>query len=500
MDGYSSDLIRPLKIAENYFLEVLISRFSLRRRGEGNHLDVWFDEETSTIWNDDAKDLLRANMPDFQAKAALYRRGLDAFLLENIGRDYDFDDPQFRFRYASGGTLPLLRVGGKEYYCLFYRDKFPIGWNIANGGCDNRSELLSPVEALDRELREELIILHPAEKKWYVFEADAGKPLDHPDFAAARRFWQEIFRQRDFLKFEELTVPLKWLDGPDSLTVQIGSDPPRTTSGCFLNINADDFGIEVDRVAMINVDEDAVLCDGEITEDRLVNAPVGLFDVDALNDKMERGSTDFRPDYFFFNGQKRSGNDLDAAVRNEFLPHIEEVRTPETRASYVSCRRKLDLCPVTRSLIRRFTSFYRATQVIEGASFEMFISFGGPDATEARTVYDFLAKRKANVFFSGETLADPDFNRTVNSALDSAKCLIAVGTSSRNLERRWVRYECNAFHNDILMNRKPNGKIISFISGFDHHYLPLPLRAYQVVTYDQTHKKAKLEELARLVF
>ena len=46
MNGFDSDLIRPLRMAENSFLEVLLTRFRLRRRGEGTELLVAFDEET----------------------------------------------------------------------------------------------------------------------------------------------------------------------------------------------------------------------------------------------------------------------------------------------------------------------------------------------------------------------------------------------------------------------------------------------------------------------
>jgi hypothetical protein len=45
-----------------------------------------------------------------------------------------FKDPLFPFRYASGGVLPILRIGRKEFFCFFYRDIDPVGWNIANGG------------------------------------------------------------------------------------------------------------------------------------------------------------------------------------------------------------------------------------------------------------------------------------------------------------------------------------------------------------------------------
>lgn len=74
------------------------------------------------------------------------------------------NDENFPFRYASGGTLPILRMEGQGYYCFFYRDIFPIGWNIANGGCCTREELLNPQMTIERELYRlfYLSILHQA--------------------------------------------------------------------------------------------------------------------------------------------------------------------------------------------------------------------------------------------------------------------------------------------------------------------------------------------------
>jgi len=43
-----------------------------------------------------------------------------------------------------------VRIKEEEYYCLFYRDIFPVGWNIANGGSDNNEELLNPLLTIER--------------------------------------------------------------------------------------------------------------------------------------------------------------------------------------------------------------------------------------------------------------------------------------------------------------------------------------------------------------
>lgn len=50
MGIFDSDLIRPLELAENNYLQVLLTRFSLTRRGSGTELDVRFGAQTPTIW------------------------------------------------------------------------------------------------------------------------------------------------------------------------------------------------------------------------------------------------------------------------------------------------------------------------------------------------------------------------------------------------------------------------------------------------------------------
>jgi len=504
MDLSSSNLIRPLGIAENHFLEVLVSKFSLHRQGQGSELKVSFNENTPTIWTREAKYDVQQMMPNFQHKASRYQKELDAFLLESKGTVYPFNDNEFVFRYASGGTLPVLRIyereekREKEYYCLFYRDIFPIGWNIANGGCDTRNELVNPVDAMERELREELIIVDVKNKKRYVFGGDAGKPLDHPTFAVARRFWQERFSWLDFKQLEELPITLKWLDGPDCLTVQVAKDDPRVITGCFLNINAEDYGIEIDKIAKINLDDDVIFLDGEIIKDRLVNAVVGLFECDRLNREVSADKTDYFPDYFFYNATSYKGKDIQDVIRKHFIPDIDKVRTAQEKHYYASCQRKFNLCPVTSRIIKRYLSL-QTEVTIEPGPFDTFISFGGEDVKPAQKVFQFLRQKGKRPFFSKETIGDPLFHRAVDDALDAAQCLVAVGTKLENLQRPWVEYEFRAFHLDILNGRKPQAKLVPFISGLEPIYLPLPLRLYQAVEFEENNFAIGLQQLVKHV-
>ena len=67
----ASEFIRPLKVAENHFLQVLLSKFLLNRSGGGASLEVEFDEETPAIWSRLGKRALLDGIPEFAKKAKL---------------------------------------------------------------------------------------------------------------------------------------------------------------------------------------------------------------------------------------------------------------------------------------------------------------------------------------------------------------------------------------------------------------------------------------------
>lgn len=493
----SSSFIRPLGHAENQYLQVLLTQFVLTRAGRGVSLDIRFNEDTSAIWRRQGKLDLRAGIADFTTKAKHYQAELDNFLLRGEGETYSFNDPGFPFRYASGGTLPIIHFAGKGYYCFFYREIHPIGWNIANGGCDSREELLNPILTLERELREELIIIDPTRRCRYVFQSAHDAPTDQQEFVVARRLMREQFAHLDLESIEAREIPLKWLDGPDQLTVQIGEARPRTTTGCFLNINAEDFGIEIDRVAWINVDAEAVLGDGEMGENYLVNSPIGLFEVGRFNNELARDSREFVPDLFFYDLRRHTATELERIIQDEFMPRISKKLGEGEIREFHSAPHRLDLCPVTRRIVRRYISQLPTEMPEPEGAFEAFISFAEEDKDLAMIVYDYLKRTTGRrVFFSEKTLRDSVFSRAIDAALVSASCLIVVSSSLRNIMRGWVEYEWRSFHNDICNGRKAqDARVIPFVAGIDPRTLPLVLRYYQVLTFSPEDLGAKLDEL-----
>jgi hypothetical protein len=352
-----TDFIQPLHVAEDRFLQLLLFQFSLHRwHGQkGVELRLHFNDETPAIWSSHGKTYLRGRLD--KAKRRHYQKKLDDFLLRGKGNTFEFNDAEFLFRYASAGTLPVIRFSDEKepYYCLFYRDVYPIGWNIANGGCDNRAELLDPEITLARELREELIVADFPNHTRYVFAGDSDTLTDHPAHAVARELWKKAHPDLDLNTLSTEQVTIEWQRGPDSLHIHAGHDKAVTRKDFYLNINGEDFGIEVDRIAEIRLPKSAILFDGELDGGWLVNSLVGLFNVADLHRRLRRGETAFRPDFFFFDAKRYKGQKIDGVLQ-EFAQHVRKFRTEKEikeLLSAIESGRQYGLCPVTARIIER---------------------------------------------------------------------------------------------------------------------------------------------------
>jgi len=124
--------------------------------------------------------------------------------------------------------------------------------------------------------------------------------------------------------------------------------------------------------------------------------------------------------------------------------------------------------------------------------YNVFISFKKTD-DEGELTKDFeIAKELYNElkeyetvqpFFSDEsiyTVGKSNYKDIINNALDEVDIVVVIGTTKENIESKWVKYEWESFHNDILANNKPNGEIIGYIADdINHNDLPRSIRSYQ---------------------
>ena len=104
------------------------------------------------------------------------------------------------------------------------------------------------------------------------------------------------------------------------------------------------------------------------------------------------------------------------------------------------------------------------------SKFDVFISFKNtdefgnstPDALMAEELYHSLICKNITVFYSNYSLGilgAAQYKAAIDSALDEATVLVAVGTSAENLNSNWVRYEWDSFYGDILSGQK-KGQVI----------------------------------------
>jgi hypothetical protein len=474
--------VRPLRLAENHFLEVLLSRFDLHREGKGAHLEVSFDSETPACWNRAGRQTLHDHLVKDREKMDRYQRKLDDVLVEACCEEFVFDDPDFVFRWASAGALPVVRLGSEEYYCLFYREIYPIGWNIANGACDSSEELQDPLRTLERELCEELIILDPASMDWYVLDRGDPNSAGRPEYAAVRLAIEEMKRNGTWdqgTTVGQLGTALKWFKGPDMVTINAHGQR-HDVGGCYLNINAEDFGIELDRVVKINVGKDAVIFDGEFAGGKLLNRVVGLFRTDSIHRAL--AGDRFIPDKCFVSGLEKDGSGFERHISGRFIQDIKLTRMPDEVRAYIEEPLKFNLCPVTRRLLQRFSRSV-LEQKAATAGFDVFISFGHGDERLANQVAQFITNRCGrSVFYYPRTQTDYDFARAIDHALESAECIVAVGSRLERLTGRWPEYEYRTFNVDVHSGKKPNGKLLSLVMGIDPVDLPLPLRRFVVTS------------------
>ena len=486
--------ILPLNLAGNQFLQALVTNFEIRRTPHGCELTVRFDGSTPAIWLRAMKGQLRKTLTRKRVEACQLR--IDAALHDPQGKTYRHADATFPFRWANGGTLPLVRMGCKSYAVLFYRDEHPVGWNLANGASDNLLEMRDPFAVVERELREELLIVGGGHRHRYVFGMNEGRPLEHPEFVAARHIWDRLFKAPPFSSLQELEIPLHWMAGPDTVRIEYGHEEPVTYGDCFVNVNAEDFGIEIDRVAVMNIDEGSKFCDGEMTSGNLQDRVVGLFPLETLKADFERGSREFRPPILFRRGRQCDLDDLDAEIeegvsRSKHLGLTSGAAWKKADAE----DRRYDLCPVTRTLLRRSLAHFD-TAPRPGTSCDLFVSYPSEDIAYADRLYKGLQRSTRKVFFCPERTFRTDFSFAMWDAVDSASAMVAVCSNPAYFQKNYFRAEWNAFYNSRLNQRKKaDAPLIVLLVNMEQRQVVAPLHTCESVKCSGAHDLQQAIEL-----
>jgi len=153
---------------------------------------------------------------------------------------------------------------------------------------------------------------------------------------------------------------------------------------------------------------------------------------------------------------------------------------------------------VTRSLTLRARGVWGREAAPE-AIYDVFLSFGSEDLALAQSVHGGLTREGLRVFFSDDSRRT-DFHRAINDALSSATAFVAVGTEHAHLTKRWVLYECDAFHGFILSGSKPSDSPMVTLTPLHPSRLPLPLCARTALKLeDPAHPESAILELLRIL-
>jgi hypothetical protein len=509
--------VLPLRDRTDELLQVLLPKFRLRKNdpAPGVRLSVEIKGPMSSIGDVHGKETLFEFVKKAGSKARddLARRISD-FYNDSGALEYSFDCSAHPLRYANGGVLPIVRLEGRDYFWLFYRDIFPIGWNIANGASDNVSEMLDPNRIILREFGEEVLFVDLGTQHLFTYEPEDGAmPLGSLKGAIAA--WSKKLGA-DLFKFERLSIPLKWVDGPDVVEVDV-EGRRCVTKGYFVSITPEDNAIEVDRIAFINLGKGVTLLDGEHRNGMLLNEVIGLFEVEKMRDLSR---TEFIPDKVFFDGREWPCKENVAEGRREelagaigeYLTSPTLVRSAGLRRAYGEAPIKYDLCPITRSIVRKFFDWENVdtrqtpsdgirVEPSQG-EFELFISFRDPDLGIAQSVAADLHQRGFGVFMSAESLKSlgaADYFRAINEALEQSAVLVVVGTRPDRFDSGWVRYEWQSFLAEKHSGRKDFGRVFTFSGGVRIDELPYALRQVQMIPFDATSPESSFDTLASII-
>jgi hypothetical protein len=499
------------------FLQVLLSEFTLIKEGHGRLLEVSIKDDLWAIRDSAGKKQFFEMIDAFPDGREQLRKELDDFQDNPKILSYCFDCSSSPIRYGNGGVLPVIRWRGKrgrvdEYFCLFYRDIFPIGWNIANGASDNIEEMLDPERILLREFGEELLIRDDQSRIIYTF--DPGRDNDPGDSPSkARKAWEK--EQSKIVSYKTLSVPMTWITGHDRVRVRT-VDGSRVSQGYFLNIVPDDNAIEVDRVALVNVKGKVSFFDGEQTRGVVLNRAVGLFNVERFRTNKDMRAHTFMPDKVFFEGKPGKPADLMDVVKKQIkkLTNLNPpFRAENDRKKWLSSATKWDLCPITRIMIKRYLESVSSKpqppypgkvnkEKQPQARCDVFISYRSTDQRVAQWLHDYLKDSGLKLFFSAESLpllGESDYAAAIDLALESAKCMVVLGTSPECFDSGWVGYEWRSFLNEKLSGRKSNSQLFTFISGVEVHELPFALRNVQMIPFSSTSPQDSFENLLRFL-
>lgn len=137
-------------------------------------------------------------------------------------------------------------------------------------------------------------------------------------------------------------------------------------------------------------------------------------------------------------------------------------------------------------------------------NYDVFISFKNSDANGSPTedsqiaseLFRLLDKKGIGAFFSNTRLfefGEAAYKEAIEKALDESKVLVVIATDPEYLKTRWVAYERESFHDDILSGRKKNAVIVPYLKNVAGADVPRSLRSYETFQIGETDIETVVE-------
>ena len=169
---------------------------------------------------------------------------------------------------------------------VFYRDRKPVGWNVANGGSENKTEYTDLYGVIGREFAEETVIVHGAPlgrgsgetETLYQHPFDTHETMLADHFEVAKLLSVEhngLRRLEDGLKFERHNDPI-WVDkqSTDLRAEILYENKQKIAEDLLISINPSEFGVETIWHGRLNLCNDDYVLDGEVTQrETLLDVP-----------------------------------------------------------------------------------------------------------------------------------------------------------------------------------------------------------------------------------
>ncbi len=121
-------------------------------------------------------------------------------------------------------------------------------------------------------------------------------------------------------------------------------------------------------------------------------------------------------------------------------------------------------------------------------SYQVFLSFKNTDngvqtkdSVIGAKLYNYLAKKGVNVFFSNVSLlefGEAAYKDAIDDALDEVQLMVVIGSTPEFLNSQWCKYEWQNYQQNILSNIV-QGNLITYLGDMNLAEVPMAIRHYQ---------------------